>query len=1137
MVGRFCAHKDFSRQVRYFGAVSQHPLLHKEIVYRCQEAVADCGTMQDDAGKDRLELALMVSVGLGMALDAGLGHHTLSGFASGVVRKGFILTDLAPVSGAAGHVLQRHRIADAGWARGSNPREGRPDRSPKPAWLERELLRPEHRRHSFPAGNGARQGSHPRVTCPPHACTLAKLKIEQRVSLENLRKLKLAFEDCEKAVDLTQFCHIIKKCLGLGDINDAQIQELFMKIDYSGQGSVKWDQFCTYMQLEYTEKEESVARGKKVAFVLPATIKALSHGEPVLRIHPTPDRAIVTVREDGTVNYWSSKLQLRKTKSVFHERPIGRKPKWATDFITMPQYNKLLIGTGDREIQLYEFSSLEPYCQINCLETVPLKLDYCYTGPDECAIVFGDAQGCVNIILMTSVGETLRLWKKFPKVEDVPSVGFDHAMQSPNVTYISWKVHQDWITKVKYIQSIPAIVSTSNHEASALVIGCIHPSTNIEQQMREMKVACREGGPKRVPAGLASPQRAAYDQTVFSIYKGAMTFDLCKKLNLLVTGGMDKLIRMWNPYVPGRPTGILKGHSAPIVYLCISADEGRVFSVSTDNSARIWDVQDQCCMFTAHPKASLLRGVVAACLYSSSVRGLYVASDALALLPLKSRASVQGLSIRSHKEAVMCCGYSQAFRQVVSCTEGSVIKVWDVDTGAQVFEYGGAHGQSAITCMTFDPKGRRLVTGGRDGCLKIWNFNNGHCLKTFSREGVAEEICDCSYLQVHRNSFVMSVGWGRRIDVYLDTPQDSRHVQRPQPSWQDDIRGGHRDDILCIAQCPPYLLATSSYDGEIIVWNHVSGHIQCRFLTPLPPQTDEAQVVDRSVLSLVFLRTRALDAASTTMASLLSSGPQGHIHFWNVQNGGKFFMSFKASRFQQEITELAVTQDDGLLFAADHIGYVYVYDIKECGLTLEKKTPETTNFWRAHISSVSGLQLIENEQALVTCSTDCTVRLWTTSGEFIGTFGQEERWSLHIVSSWRHPAVPYEILTDPLSMPSYSILDRKEMSPDTLSSARSEDSNTESDSPIKVKFLPSSISDMDIKVELNTFHPHPGKRLRHEIFKHANKTVNHGGPKVYHTLKCFDVIDAPSTCEKPDLSLAGIDPFIASSADEKPIGI
>lgn len=160
----------------------------------------------------------------------------------------------------------------------------------------------------------------------------------------------------------------------------------------------------------------------------------------------------------------------------------------------------------------------------------------------------------------------------------------------------------------------------------------------------------------------------------------------------------------------------------------------------------------------------------------------------------------------------MCCGYSEEFRQVVSCAGGSVsklifyitdtddqlhicsekwiqsilkqeheyqiymtsisciinskccfqvVKVWDFDTGRQVFEFGGGRDLSVITCMTFDSKGRRfstwcslrkcshkiyllhrttacscacrLITGGRDGCLKIWNFNNGQCLKTLKK--------------------------------------------------------------------------------------------------------------------------------------------------------------------------------------------------------------------------------------------------------------------------------------------------------------------------------------------------------------------------------------------------------------------
>ena len=36
----------------------------------------------------------------------------------------------------------------------------------------------------------------------------------------------------------------------------------------------------------------------------------------------------------------------------------------------------VFVYCRDREIQFFELSSFEPYCQISGLETVPLKLDY-----------------------------------------------------------------------------------------------------------------------------------------------------------------------------------------------------------------------------------------------------------------------------------------------------------------------------------------------------------------------------------------------------------------------------------------------------------------------------------------------------------------------------------------------------------------------------------------------------------------------------------------------------------------------------------------------------------------------------------------------------------------------------------------
>ncbi|XP_055052839.2 cilia- and flagella-associated protein 337 isoform X1 [Misgurnus anguillicaudatus] len=918
---------------------------------------------------------------------------------------------------------------------------GSTERSQKlPDWLERELLRREPRRHSLALGDSADLSTRRRYKQDPIS-KLYELKMEHVVTLGNLKNLKQAFDEFAKAginkLDYPQFHSVVKACAGLHVIKDTQIRQLFMKIDYTCDGKIEWHEFCTYMYLENKEKEETMRRSKMAAFMLPAKIKNLCRGEPVIEVQITPDGTVVTVREDGLVNYWSSTLQLKNNKNVFPKRPAGRTRKRATDFALMTEYNKLIIATGTREIQIYDFSSLEPWCQISALETVPLNLDYCCTGPDECLILYGDTEGCVNIILMTSVGETLRLWKNLPQLENMPNISLDHAVQYPDVTYMRWKIHQDWVSKVKYIHSIPAIMSASNHEDSALVMGCLLPSIDLHQRMNDIS---EEERFKKITLG-KTQRRPACDQTVFAVRKGVMAFDFSKSENLLVTGGMDKLLRLWSPYMHERPTAILKGHTAPIAYLCIASEDGHIFSVSRDNTAKIWHIRDKACLFTANPQESQIQRELSACRYSPAVKGLYIATDSLALLSMQKKSQHTG--IVSHSEPVMCCGYSEEFRQVVSCSEGSVVKVWDLDTGAHVFEYGCAHGQSAISCLAFDSRGRRLVTGGRDGCLKMWNFNNGRCIKIFSKDGKQEEICDCSFVTLHRSAFVISVGWGHRIDIYSDSIEETRFNQKPKPSWPQDVREGHKDDILCIAHCAPHLLATGSDDGEVIVWNVVSGRILCRFQTPQSPDPTRTFVKKAGVLSLIFLKTRAFVTEMSSSAWLISSGSQGSVNFWSVLIGGKFISSFQASHLKQEIVKLALLQDDSLLFTADHAGYISVYNVKKYALQPEAKPPQRVNFWRAHISSITGLKIIENDQFLLTSSVDCSVRLWNIHGDFIGTFGQTEIWNIYNPSSWKHPSVPHEVLVDPLSMPSHPIMEEEISLPDLHNLGINENVNSE----------------------------------------------------------------------------------------------
>lgn len=49
--------------------------------------------------------------------------------------------------------------------------------------------------------------------------------------------------------------------------------------------------------------------------------------------------------------------------------------------------------------------------------------------------------------------------------------------------------------------------------------------------------------------------------------------------------------------------------------------------------------------------------------------------------------------------------------------------------------------------MAFDISGRRLISGGTDGWLVIWNFSNGQILRKLRKESQLE-TSDINFIQI-----------------------------------------------------------------------------------------------------------------------------------------------------------------------------------------------------------------------------------------------------------------------------------------------------------------------------------------------------------------------------------------------------
>ena len=100
-------------------------------------------------------------------------------------------------------------------------------------------------------------------------------------------------------------------------VQERQIEALFQKVDCTSEGAITWDEFCTYMQLEYSELQDSYLRARQVGFQLPARSCATPHRDPILRVVDTPpDGSFIACSQDGLITFWSPAMQLRRCKSI-----------------------------------------------------------------------------------------------------------------------------------------------------------------------------------------------------------------------------------------------------------------------------------------------------------------------------------------------------------------------------------------------------------------------------------------------------------------------------------------------------------------------------------------------------------------------------------------------------------------------------------------------------------------------------------------------------------------------------------------------------------------------------------------------------------------------------------------------------
>lgn len=250
----------------------------------------------------------------------------------------------------------------------------------------------------------------------------------------------------------------------------------------------------------------------------------------------------------------------------------------------------------------------------------------------------------------------------------------------------------------------------------------------------------------------------------------------------LVSAGKDKKIVTWDTRTGKMHREPLSGHTKTVLCLCFAQNGTRLASGSRDGSIRIWDTETSKAVF---PPILRHDGGVNALIYTPDGRRLISASDDKticvwdadggALLQSPGMADVPFI-LHGHNSVIYSLSISPNGTLLASASKDTTVRLWDIRVGKELPTLVRQHrlpvrhiaftadGRSIVTSSSNDPvlrvwdtestgsmgitrrhkglvgsvsfssDGKRLVSGGKDRRVRVWDAETGEMAAELSLE-------------------------------------------------------------------------------------------------------------------------------------------------------------------------------------------------------------------------------------------------------------------------------------------------------------------------------------------------------------------------------------------------------------------
>jgi WD40 repeat protein len=399
----------------------------------------------------------------------------------------------------------------------------------------------------------------------------------------------------------------------------------------------------------------------------------------------------------------------------------------------------------------------------------------------------------------------------------------------------------------------------------------------------------------------------------------------------LVSGSIDKTVRLWDMSHPSNTPLVLRGHEEGVTSVAFSPDGHMLAAGGLEGTVWLWNLSQSNAIIIP------LRGhsdVVWSVAFSPDGKRLASGSrDKTVRIWELGQPSASPVVLQEHGDWVWAVVFSPDGRRLASGSADRMVRLWDLGKPRAEPTVLRGH-EGAVMSVAFSPDGKKLASGSSDKTVRLWDLTN---------PGTTKEV-----LTGHEGA-VKSVSFSSDGHMLATGSYDNmvRLWNLSEPSATPIVLNGHGNEVWSVAFSPvrPWLVS-GSLDKTVRLWD---------LGKPIATATPTKLSVQKGyVKSLAF---------SSDGKKLASGSSKGIVQIWDLSE-------FRATLtdLESEVGSIAFSPMNRMLAAGVADGTIRLLNLGEQDLS--------PTILRGNKGKIESVAFSPDGKRLASGSRDKTVRIW-----------------------------------------------------------------------------------------------------------------------------------------------------------------